>query len=412
MSHKKLDKYISNIRPGVITGAADNDPAGISTYSIAGSQFGFSQNWIMLISIPMLIAVQGTVARIGVITKKGLSEIIHNQYGQIVAIAILLILVICNIFTIGADMLATSASINMLFTGTTNYTYIIVIPLFLFFVYIIIFKDYQKIAKYMFWGSLAFLSYFITVIIVHPNLLSIMKGTFIPDIKSFFYNKTYALTATGILGTTISPYLLFWQQEEEIEEKRPFNFLRKERKSLAFGFIFSQIITIFIMTAAGATLYKEHINILSSKYPAITTASVLQPLAGKFASQLFSIGIISAGLIAIPVLAISTSYAFTELTKHRGFLSAKFKDTKLFYYIIIVSLFSGIIFSVFKVSPIGALYYSQVLDGILAPIIVIFIILIANNTHIMGKNKNNLFDNIFSILSVIIMIGASLLIFL
>jgi NRAMP (natural resistance-associated macrophage protein)-like metal ion transporter len=410
MSESKIKKYIDDIRPGVITGAADNDPAGISTYSISGSQFGYSQNWLMLISIPMLIAIQGTIARIGVVTKKGLNEILKNEYGRIVAFGIFAILIVCNTFTIGADMLATSASIDMFFTNNTSNTYYILIPLFLFLSYIIIFKNYQKIAKYMFFGSLVFLAYFITVLLVHPNVFAVLKGTFIPNISQFF-NKNYAITATGILGTTISPYLLFWQQEEEQEEKRILSFAKKERKAVSVGFIFSQVMTIFIITAAGATLYKHHINILNSPYPAITTASVLKPLAGAITEQLFAIGIISAGLIAIPVLAISSSYAFTELTQKRGFLSNKFKERKLFYYIIIASLLSGFVFAIFKVNTINALYYSQVLDGILAPLIVIFIIIIANNKKIMGNNTNKIFDNFFSILSLIIMVGASLLIF-
>ncbi len=412
MKKSKTKDFIEEIRPGVITGAADNDPSGISTYSISGSQFGYSQNWLMLISIPMLIAVQSTVARIGVITRKGLNEIIENRYGKIVAIAIVLILIFCNTFTIGADMLATSASIDLFFTNNTYNTQYILIPLFLFLIYIIIFKDYKKIAQYMFWGSLIFISYAITVVLVHPNIINVLKGTFVPNLKDLFFNKSYALTATGILGTTISPYLLFWQQEEEQEEKRRFSFAKKERKAVTAGFIFSQVMTIFIITAAGATLFKNHINILSSKYPAIATASVLRPLAGNLASQLFAIGIISAGLIAIPVLAISSSYALTELTKKRGFLSLGFRDSKLFYYIVVASLLSGFAFAIFKVNTIDALFYSQVLDGILAPIIVIFIIIIANNKDIMGENTNKIFDNFFSILSVIIMVVASILIFI
>jgi NRAMP (natural resistance-associated macrophage protein)-like metal ion transporter len=407
----KVKDYIDKIRPGVITGAADNDPSGIAAYSISGSQFGYSQNWIMLISIPMLIAVQGTVARIGVVTKKGLNEILKNEYGKTIAFGIFFILIICNTFTIGADMLATSASIDMFFTNNTFNTTYILIPLFMFLSYIIVFKNYKKIAKYMFWASLIFISYFITVILVHPNVWHVLQGSFIPNIGQFL-NKNYALTATGILGTTISPYLLFWQQEEEQEEKRALSFAKKERKSISVGFIFSQLMTIFIMTAAGATLYKEHINILNSRYPAIATASVLRPLAGVVSEQLFAIGIISAGLIAIPVLAISSSYALTELTQHRSFLTHKFKERKLFYYIIVISLLSGFVFSIFKVNTIDALYYSQVLDGILTPIIVVFIIIIANNKRLMGGNTNKLFDNFFAILSLIIMVGASLLIFL
>ena len=411
MKKFKIKEYIDKIRPGVITGAADNDPSGIASYSISGSQFGYSQNWLMIISIPMLIAIQGTVARIGIITKKGLNEILKNEYGKTIAFGIFFILIICNTFTIGADMLATSASIDMFFTNNTFDTAYILIPLFILLTYIIIFKNYKKIAKYMFWTSLIFLSYFITVILVHPNIWNVLKGTFIPNIGDFL-NKNYALTATGILGTTISPYLLFWQQEEEQEEKRHFSFVKKERGALSIGFIFSQLMTIFIMTAAGATLHKEHINILNTKYPAIATASVLKPLAGVVTEQLFALGIISAGLIAIPVLAISSGYALTELTQKRSFLSHKFKERKLFYYIIIISLLAGFVFSIFKVNTIDALYYSQVLDGILAPIIVIFIIIIANNKKLMGENTNRLFDNFFAILSLIIMIGASLLIFI
>ncbi len=410
--HRRLANYIKEVRPGIITGAADNDPAGVSTYSISGSQFGYSQNWIMLISIPMLIAVQGMVARIGVITKEGLNEVIKAEFGIVAVYIILLILLICNTFTVGADMLATSASITMFFTNSTiGYQYIL-IPLFIFLTYIIIFKSYDKIAKFMIIGSLVFISYIFVAIIAGPNWLSVLKGTFIPDIGSLFSNKGYAIVATGILGTTISPYLLFWQQKEEVEEHRPLTFAKKERGFITYGFIFSQVVTLFIMTAAGATLYKHHINILNAQYPAITTAQVLKPLAGIFAGQLFAVGIISAGLIAIPVLSISSAYAVTELTKKHGFLSHRFKDAKLFYYIIILSLLAGFAFTIFKVQPISALFYSQVLDGILTPIIVTLIIIIANKKRVMGHLKNNLFDNFFGILSVIIMVTASILIFL
>ena len=408
----KLKDYIDDVRPGIITGAADNDPAGISTYSIAGSQFGFSQNWIMLIAIPMLIAVQSIVAKIGVIKQKGLNQVVREYFGIKMSILILVILILCNTFTIGADMLATSAATDTFLTNsTTNYEFFL-IPVFLLLSYMIIFKNYKKIAKYMMIGSFIFVAYIITAIIVHPNWLSVLKGTFIPNFLQFFTNKNYALTATGILGTTISPYLLFWQQEEEIEEKRPFLFARKETKVVTIGFIFSQIITLFIMTASGATLFKHHINILQSKYPAIATAHVLYPLAGRLTEQLYSIGIISAGFIAIPVLAISSAYALTEITKSRSTLSGTFKSERIFYYVIILSLITGFIFAIFKIDPIIALYYSQVLDGMLAPFIVILIIIIANRKSIMGKYVNNWFENIFSILSVIIMLSAAILIFI
>ena len=408
----KLREYVDEVRPGIITGAADNDPAGISTYSIAGSQFGYSQNWIMLLAIPMLIAVQSIVAKIGVIKQKGLNQVIKEHFGIKMSILVLIILILCNTFTIGADTLATSAATDMFFTNTTVNYELFLIPVFLLLSYIIIFKNYKKIAKYMMIGSFIFVAYIITAIIVHPNWMSVLKGSFIPNFLQFFTNKNYALTATGILGTTISPYLLFWQQEEEIEEKRPFLFARKETKVVTLGFIFSQIITLFIMTASGATLFKHHINILNSKYPAIATAHVLYPLAGRLTEQLYAIGIISAGFIAIPVLAISSAYALTEITKKRGELSQTFNTERIFYYVIILSLITGFIFAIFKLNPIMALYYSQVLDGVLAPFIVILIIIIANRKSIMGKYVNNWFENVFSILSVIIMLTAAILAFL
>ena len=408
----KLKDYIDEVRPGIITGAADNDPAGISTYSISGSQFGYSQNWIMLISIPMLIAVQSIVAKIGVIKQKGLNQVVRDHFGLKMSIVILIILLICNTFTVGADMLATSAAADMFLTNTTINYELFLIPIFLLLSYMIIFKNYKKIAKYMMIGSFIFVAYIITAIIVHPNWLSVLKGTFIPNFTEFFTNKDYALTATGILGTTISPYLLFWQQEEEIEERRPFLFARKETKVVTIGFVFSQIITLFIMTASGATLFKHHISILNSKYPAITTAHVLYPLAGRLTEQLYSIGIISAGFIAIPVLAISSAYAITELTQKKGELSNTFNTERIFYYVIILTLIAGFIFVAFKINPTDALYYSQVLDGMLAPFIVILIIIIANRKSIMGKYVNNWFENIFSILSVIIMLSAAILTFL
>ncbi len=412
MWRRKRGNYINNARPGIITGAADNDPAGISSYSIAGSQFGYSLNWLMILAIPMLIAVQGMVARIGDITKAGLSEVLEIHFGKYISYIIIVFLITCNTATIGADMLATASAINTLITPFYKGYQIWTVLIFILIVYILIFKNYKKIATYIMIGSLAFLGYVITAIITKPELLPLIKGTFVPNLGMFIKNRDFALVATGILGTTISPYLLFWQEKEEVEERRPLFFARKERMYISMGFIFSQLVTLFIMTAAGATLFVKHINILNSQFPAVTTASVLKPIAGAFASQLFSIGIISSGLIAIPILASSSAYAITDLTKRKGLLSSNFKNAKLFYYIIILSLLSGIIFAIFKVNTIKALFYSQVLDGVITPIIVILILIIANKKSYMGKFVNNLFDNIFTILSIIVMVLAAIFMFL
>ncbi len=412
MGQRKKDNYINDARPGIITGVGDNDPAGISSYSIAGAQFGYSLNWLMLLAIPMLIAVQGMVARIGDITKAGLSEVLEIHFGKYISYIIIGFLIACNTATIGADMLATANAINTLITPFYKEYQIWTVLIFILIAYILIFKNYKKIASYIMIGSLAFFGYIITAIITKPDLIPLIKGTLVPNLGMFIKNRDFAIVATGILGTTISPYLLFWQEKEEVEERRPIFFARRERKYISIGFIFSQLVTLFIMTAAGATLFVKHINILNAQFPAVATASVLKPIAGAFASQLFSIGIISAGLIAIPILASSSAYAITDVTKRKGLLSSKFKDAKLFYYIIILSLLSGIIFAIFKVNTIKALFYSQVLDGVITPIIVILILIIANKKSYMGKFVNNLFDNIFTILSIIVMVLAAIFMFL
>ncbi len=396
---KKIVHLIKKAGPGLITGGADNDPAGISTYSVAGAQFGYSLNWLMILATPMLIAVQAMCARLGDVKRKGLAIIIKEHYHPVIALFSTLTLIICNVVTIGADISGMSAAISLIVP--VNHL-VWIIPISLLMWYIVVFKNYKTIEKYLLWLVLIFISYIFAGILARPNWLLVIHDTFIPQAK---ISLEYFAVAVGTLGTTITPYLFFWQTKEEVEEGKHRETALKEAEAedeiVAPGFIFSQIITLFIMISTGTVLYSNGIKDINS---AADAALALRPLAGNFAQYLFAIGIIGAGLLAVPVLASSTAYVFAETMGWRDSLSDKPHKAKGFYAVITLSMILGIMIAFLKINPIKALFYSQVLSGILGPFLLILIILLCNNPKIMGKYTNKRFDNIFGWLAVIVMI--------
>lgn len=401
---KKVVKFFKKTVPGLITGGADNDPAGISTYSVAGATTGYSLLWLMVLATPMLIAVQAMCARLGDVKRKGLATILKEHFPAPLAYLAVLILVVCNIFTIGADLSGMAAATSLIIK--VNYLFWI-IPFALMIWYFVVFENYKIIRNYLLFLVFVFSSYIVSGILARPDWVEIFKKIIFPPIE---FVPVYFLAAVGILGTTITPYLFFWQTKEEVEEnptveaglkKAP-----KEEEFLAPGFIFSNIISIFIMISTGAVLFGKK-EILT----AADAALALRPFTGDLASLTFAIGIIGAGLLAVPVLAASTAYAVSELFYWRESLSAKLSKARGFYFVITFAILVGILIALSPVNPIKALFYSQVLAGILAPIILILILILTNDSKIMGKYTNGWFDNLFGGGAIIVMILSSLILF-
>ncbi len=407
MTIRKIKKLLKRSIPGLITGGADNDPAGIATYSISGAAFGFSQLWVMLLATPMLIAVQSMCAKLGDVQRQGLSVILREQFSPVISWVATGVLIVSNVFTIGADILAMSAALELVTHVGLSYW---VLPVTIVVWYLVLFQDYKKIRKFLLVMLLFFLAYIIAAVLAKPDWAQVLKNLVVPSFRGL--NNSYYVAAVGILGTTITPYLFFWQVKEEIEDnptkKQALSDADREDAVLAPGFIFSQIITVFIIIATAATLFQSGVNIETAS----DAARALEPIAGHFATLLFAAGIIGAGLLALPVLSASTAYVVSETAgwKHDS-LNNKISSAKGFYAVITLSLLAGVGIMVLGISPIKALYYSQVLAGLLAPFLLILIVVLANRKSVMGAYRNGWFDNFFGTLAIVVMIAAGVLMF-
>lgn len=368
-------KHLARIAgPGLITGGADNDPAGIATYSTVGASTGVSQLWLLLLSLPLLIAVQGLAARLGSVTKLGLAELIRNEFGRTVAIAAGILAVAANVGTIGADLVAMAAALELL---THVRLIFFIVPLVVLMGYFTIFQDFKVLEKWMLWLIVVFLTYVVAGFLSRPNWGHVLLSTIIPPIRP---SVTYFTGAVGLLGTTITPYLFFWQTAAEREERRGVAQLGDTYIDLASGMLFSNVIAYFIVVSTASTLFLHGRTIAT----AADAAAALQPFAGRFATVLFAVGVLGAGLLAVPVLAISTGYIVAGTMGWRMGLGREAYSAPGFYSVIALSLLAGVELAIAGVNPIKALFYSQVLDGLVAPVLIAMMVILAGRRRLMG----------------------------
>jgi NRAMP (natural resistance-associated macrophage protein)-like metal ion transporter len=402
----KVNKVLRILGPGLITGASDDDPSGIATYSQAGAQFGFSVLWTAFITFPLMAAVQGMCARIGIVTSHGLTVIIKNNYPRVLLYAMLILSFPAITLNIGADLQGIGAVSHMIIP-------FIPVSVFCFcytaiLMYIIIKYPYKKIAMILKWLCLSLMVYIIVPFLTRQDWGLIAKNTFIPSIK---LDKEYLSIIVAILGTTISPYLFFWQTTMEVEENKKKKriminkrVLTDMRKDVNIGMLLSNVVMFFIMLTTATVLYTSGIRNIVTVDQA---AKALEPLAGKLTYLIFALGIISTGVLAIPVLAGSQSYMLAETFGWKTGLDKKFPQAKAFYITVIISLLVGLSLDFFEVSPIKALYYTAILYGLTAPFLVAVILLISNNRKIMKDHTNSLFSNILGFITLILMTGAA-----
>ena len=412
-SSNKLIRFWKILGPGLITGASDDDPSGIATYSQAGAAYGLSTLWTAIIAFPLMAAIQQMCARIGLVTSQGLTGTLKKHYPRPVLYLMLLFSFPAIVLNIGADIAGMGAVGNLLFPSIDAMYFSVVFTILL--LGLIIYLPYQKISSILKYLCIAMLVYFVVPFLYKQNFIEIAKATFIPTIK---FDKDFVAILVGILGTTISPYLFFWQASVEVEEmknKKKHLIVNKKiildmKQDVDFGMTFSGLVMYFIILTTGTVLFKGGIHQIDTVEQA---AIALKPLAGNLAYLLFAIGIIGTGLIAIPVLCGSLSYIFTETFGWEQGLDKKFHEAKAFYIIIAISLLVGLSLNYIGISPINGLIYAAILYGLTAPVLIAIILHISNNKKIMGEYTNSRISNVLGFTAMIIMtVAAVVLIYL
>jgi NRAMP (natural resistance-associated macrophage protein)-like metal ion transporter len=398
----KLKRFWKIIGPGLITGASDDDPSGIATYSQAGAAFGLATLWTAILAFPLMAAIQQMCARIGLVTSQGLTGTLKKHYPKPILYLMLLFSFPAIVMNIGADIAGMGAVGNLLFPSIDSTYFSVFFTILL--LGLIIYLPYQKIAAVLKYLCIVMLVYFIVPFLYKQDFNAILKATFIPTI---IVDKEFLLILVGILGTTISPYLFFWQASVEVEEMKHKQaivvnkkIIHEMQQDVDFGMTFSGFVMYFIILTTGTVLYAAGIHQIDTVQEA---ALALKPLAGDLAYVLFAVGVIGTGLIAIPVLSGSLSYIFTETFGWEQGLDKKFHEAKGFYVIISISLMLGLSLNYIGISPIDALIYTAVLYGITAPVLIGIILHIANNKEIMGEYVNSLTSNVLGFMALIIM---------
>ncbi len=404
---KKIQSYWEKIGPGLVTGASDDDPSGIATYSQAGAAFGLKTLWTAIIAFPLMAVIQQMCARIGLVTSQGLTGTLKKNYPRWVLYLMLLFSFPAIVLNIGADIAGMGAVGNLLFPSIDQNYFSVLFTVIL--LVMIIYLPYQRIASILKNLCVVMLVYFIVPFLFKQDVVAIIKSTLIPTVE---WNKEYIAVIVGILGTTISPYLFFWQASVEVEEMKSRKkhlmvnkkIIHEMKNDVDFGMAVSGFVMYFIILTTGSVLFPAGVTQIDTVEQA---ALALKPLAGNMTYLLFAIGVIGTGLIAIPVLSGSLSYIFTETFGWEQGLDKKFHEAKGFYVIIAISLLVGLSLNYVGLSPIQALIYTAILYGITAPVLIGIILHISNNKTVMGKFTNDRKSNVLGLTALIIMSAAA-----
>lgn len=406
---RSLWQRLITLGPGLITGAADDDPSGISTYSVAGASAGLSMLWLALITTPMMAVVQGMCARIGMVTGRGLAANIRSSIPAWAAYTIAALTIIANTFNVGADFAGMAASAHLVAPVLPEQAWDVLFGLVLIFG--LIYLSYRRIAEFLKYLTLSLFAYIVTAFIVHPNWGNVFRHLVIPQVH---LTKDWVTTVMGVLGTTITPYLFFWQSALEVEEEKAQgratvrerrgatdDEIRGAHFDVNIGMVLSNLVMFFIIVTTALTLFAHgKTNIQSAQDAALA----LEPLAGHLAALLFMLGMVGTGLLAIPALAGSSAYIAAEmLSFRRQGLDERPKRAPQFYAVLAVGLVVGIALPFTHLNPIRALYWSAVLNGVVSVPLIFLVIRIANNAKVMGKWRNSVLANAWSWLTFLLM---------
>lgn len=407
-----LRQFWRTLGPGIVTGAADDDPSGIATYSIAGAQFGTSLLWMSLFTWPLIIAVQGMCARIGMVTGRGLAGALRHKFPRPVLLAAALALFVANTINVGADLTGMADAAELL-TGVNSHLWVVVIGLGIAVATIRL--RYAAIASTLKWLALVLFAYVVTALYVGPDWSVVAHDTLVPHVPTA--GGAWAMIV-AILGTTISPYLFFWQASQEVEEEKSLGRRRVADRvgadpleietrtiDIAMGTFFSNLAMFFIILATALTLHEAGMTKLETSRQ---VAEALTPLAGRFAGLLYTVGLLGTGLLAIPTLSGSAAYAFAELFGWRQGIDERYDKAPAFYAAFICSMALGIAMDFSSVNPVAALYWTAVINGVLAPFLLVGILIAASDARLMHGQPSAWLPRAVVAFTALVMFGAAI----
>jgi NRAMP (natural resistance-associated macrophage protein)-like metal ion transporter len=405
-------RFLLILGPGLITGASDDDPSGIATYTTAGAAHGFATLWTAPLTLPLMAAVQFICAKIGMVSGRGLAGVLRKHYRPWLIYFSISLLLIANTINAGTDIGAIAAAINL-------WAPIPAIPLVIFVAVVIvavqIWGSYKLIVRTFKWLTVSLFAYIVAAFLARPAWTEVLKATFIPTLS---FDHQYLMTLVAILGTTISPYLFFWQASQEVEEElRMGRTTLREREGATdrelriaeidvdAGMLFANVVFYFVILASAATL---HVAGKTNIQTASEAAQALLPLSGRVASMLFSLGLIGSGVLAVPVLTTSSAYATCEAFQWKFGLNEKLGSAPRFYALIVIATLIGCGLNFYNVPAVTALFWTAVINGVLAPPLLIIIMLVSNNKRIMGNRTNGPLTNVLGWAAAAIMTLAAL----
>jgi NRAMP (natural resistance-associated macrophage protein)-like metal ion transporter len=408
---ERLRSRARELGPGLITGAADDDPSGIASYSQAGAAFGYATLWIALVTLPLMAAVQLMCARIGIVARSGLASVLREHYPRWLLWLACTMLLVGNIVNIAADLGGMAAAASLL-TGVPSVWFV---PAFaLLILGVLVFASYERMTRALKWMTLALFSYVFAAFLARPDPLAVIANTLIPHIE---WSRDFLFMLVAILGTTISPYLFFWQAAQNAEQDaylrqrligRPQRAIQRELRAATrdvnAGMFFSNAIMYFIILTAAATLHRAGVTDVVT---AADAASALKPLAGPGAAALFTIGLVGTGMLGVPVLAGSAAYAIAEAAAWRRGMDEKVHTARQFYGVIALAMIVGMLLNFSHVNAIRLLIWSAVINGLLAPPLIVIILVVCNNAAVMGRHRNGRTLNILGGLAALAMFLAA-----
>lgn len=405
-------KVLKRLGPGLITGASDDDPSGIGTYTQAGAALGYATLWTAIVTLPLMIVVQHVCAKIGMCSGRGLAGVLKRYYSKKLLYPVVFGLVIANTINAGTDIAAIAAAVNMFIPIPIS---AMVFPIAAAIVILQVWGSYGLIVKVFKWLTLSLFAYVIAAFLAGPDWSAVAKATFVPEVS---FTKEYATTLVAILGTTISPYLFFWEASEEVEEEKSEGRktvnarrgatdaeIKTEKIDTIVGMVFCNVVFYFVILAAGATL---HVSGQTNIQSATEAAQALRPLAGNLATVLFAIGLIGAGLLAVPVLTGSAAFAVAETFGWKSGLDEKPRHAMKFYGVIAASTLVGVAIDFLGINPINALFWTAVINGLVAPPLLVVVMLVSSNKRAMGMRTNGRFTKIVGWLAAAIMFAAAI----
>ena len=411
-AQERVGRFFRELGPGLITGAADDDPSGISTYSVTGASFGFAQLWTVFFAFPLMTAVQVMCARLGMVGGEGLAAIIRRRYSRWVLWGACALLIFANVVNIGADLSGMAEAMEMM----TGLHALVWLPLFaVLIVALLVWSSYRHMARVFKWLTLVLFAYVAAAFLAHPRWGSVIKATFVPHVE---WSASYLATFVAILGTTISPYLFFWQTAQEVEEERSEGRktvkarrgatdeeLRAARTDVMAGMAFAGVVMYFIIVATGATLHESGQRDIETARQA---AEALRPLAGNLAYLLFTVGLVGTGMLGIPALAGSAAYAVAEALHWRGSLNDKPRVASKFYGVLAASVVLGLALNAMKLNAVKMLFYAAVVNGVLAPPLIVLVTLLTSDERVMGKRTNTPLLKWLGWVTAVVMAAASI----